>query len=126
MLNKIYTASKVKHAVLWKALRSAGFNINSTWIDLEGEIKDKPSHWITCIAEARDADIVLLYVEHGEEHKGAMVEAGAALGAGKHVVYVGPDDFSSSTHHPNVIMFRSLSDALRYIDVVVPVRGAVG
>ena len=37
----IYTASKTKHADKWRALRSAGYPIISTWIDEAGRIGSK-------------------------------------------------------------------------------------
>ena len=88
---KIYTASKVKHYKMWLELREKGYNIISTWIDEAGpgQTSNIQDLAIRCINEAKYADILLLYCEDGEILKGALVEAGAALAAGKLVHYVG-------------------------------------
>ena len=115
---KIYVASKVKHAPMWRELRSLGWPINSTWIDESGEgesssLSDLASR---CINEAAEADVLLLYCEPGEVQKGAMVEVGAALASGTPVASVGRCETTSKTfvEHPWWFEMFSVGDALMW------------
>lgn len=98
----VYVTSKARHAPMWRALRSAGLPINSTWIDEagEGETVSWASLWQRCIAEAHTASILIAYYEDGEEWKGAFVEIGAHLASkGAYVLLVGdpPGSWKDST-----------------------------
>lgn len=88
---KIYTASKTVHAPMWQKLRQLGHNIIATWIDEagEGETADYSELAERCISEAAEADLTILYCEPNETLKGALLEVGAALAAGKQVRQVG-------------------------------------
>jgi hypothetical protein len=88
---KIYTASKVKHAPMWRDLRSRGAEIVSTWIDEagEGETADYADLSLRCLAEVVRADCVILYCEPGDVLKGALIEVGAALAVSRPVFCVG-------------------------------------
>jgi hypothetical protein len=115
---RVYVASKAKHAAWWQALRTAGLDISSSWIDWEFNHSGIPptpadwgAHWERCITEARDCDVLLLHALPDETQKGGLVELGAALGAGKKVFIVAPFDWSWK-HHRNVAVFGSLSDAI--------------
>jgi hypothetical protein len=119
---KLYPASKTAHLEFWRALRAAGLPIEAPWIDWSGnENGSVPSalewrdHWAGCISSAASADIVLLYMKEGERHCGALIEAGAALSAGRRVFAVLPEDGLSFRYHPNVTVFDSLSDAVSAI-----------
>lgn len=87
----IYMASKLRHAVTWKMLRSAGLPIISTWIDEagDGETSDFADLWRRCVAEAVTAEVVIVYRLPGETLKGAWAEVGAALAYGVPVYAVG-------------------------------------
>jgi hypothetical protein len=106
-------ASKTKHADKWRRLRECGAGIISTWIDEAGvgETTDWADLWSRCIGEASAADFTILYYEEGEELKGARVEAGAALAAGKTVIVVGPLS-DSFLHHPRVLTAPSVHYAI--------------
>jgi hypothetical protein len=111
---KVYIASKTKHAEWWRALRSAGLPVNSTWIDEadEGKTSDWSELWERCISEARQADVLIAYHEPGDEWKGAFVEIGAHLTrALPHVIVVG-DPPGSWVNHPQVSYERTVSDAI--------------
>jgi hypothetical protein len=102
-------ASKVRHAVTWKTLRSAGLPIISTWIDEAGpgESGDLADLWRRCIAEASTAEVLIVYRLSDEVLKGAWVEVGAALACGVPVYAVGIDGFTVAhaegiTHFPNL------------------------
>lgn len=92
MTEKIYTASKVKHADMWKRLRAAGANIISTWIDEAGpgETDDFEELWERIRLEVQLCDVLVLYVEPGDVLKGGLVEVGMALAGRKPVVIVSP------------------------------------
>ena len=111
----IYTASKTKHAQLWRDLRDSGFvNVISTWIDEAGvgETSDFSDLWRRCVFEASTADALLLYRKEGEVLKGALVEAGCALAKGKRVYCVGDVLGYSFTNHPNAICCESIHEAV--------------
>ncbi len=115
---KVYCASKSKYWPWWTALRAAGIPITATWVDWDFN-KDtgrEPSHdswqahWIACIEQARDADIVLAFCGAEESQNGALLEVGAALGAGK-MVYLVTEHNWSWRHHPKVRLFATLEAA---------------
>jgi hypothetical protein len=118
---RIYPASKAKHSHWWRALRAAGVPINASWITWEGNTTDaKPSvdqwsrHWVTCIEEASTADVCLFVANEGETACGQLLEAGAALAAGKRVFVVSDYEFTFA-HHPRCRVFASLEDAITAI-----------
>ena len=88
----IYIASKTRHADKWRALRASGTTILSTWIDEAGtgETQDFADLWIRCVREAATCDALVFYAECGDVLKGAFVEVGAALAAGRPVYIVTP------------------------------------
>jgi hypothetical protein len=112
---RIYTASKTRHAPIWRDLRTAGVPIVSTWIDEAGpgETASFDDLWIRCITEASQAGALIVYAEEGDVLKGAFVEVGAALGHGVPVFAVGTQPGWSFTSHPRVTKCGSLNEALR-------------
>jgi hypothetical protein len=64
-----------------------------------------------CCTEAAAADVVLLYAKEDGHQMGALLETGAALGAGKQVWCVSPHRWSFR-HHPLVRNFETLEDAV--------------
>ena len=92
----LYTASKTKHAPMWRRLRDAGLPIISTWIDEAGvgESADLADLWRRCIAESSSASVLLIYREPEDVLKGAWVELGAALASGVKVFAVGIEEFT--------------------------------
>lgn len=113
----IYCASKTTHAVKWRALRAVGWNVVSTWIDEagEGQTTDYAELADRSIREAASADVLLLYCEPEESLKGALIEAGAALTAGKVVLCVGdcPSLSRIFSRHPRWKTFPTVHAALR-------------
>lgn len=112
----IYTASKTIHAARWRALREQGHRIVATWIDEAGagQSASLADLAVRCITEAATADMTLLYCEPGDQLKGAMIEAGAALAAGKEVRCVGTCESIDvfHRHHPLWKSFPSVEAAL--------------
>jgi hypothetical protein len=116
---KVYIASKARQYPYWQALRAAGLPINSTWLDwlgnrgeLELTEQDWREHSETCLREAADCDVLLLHAQDEENHFGALLEAGAALAAGKKVFLVAPHHWPFLRCHPLVQSFDSLADAI--------------
>lgn len=112
----IYTASKTTEAWRWRGLREKGYNIIATWIDEaeEGQSSDYADLALRCIAEAAAADITILYCRPGDLLKGALIEVGAALGAGKEVRCVGfcPSISKVFQQHLLWVQHSSLANAL--------------
>ncbi len=111
----IYMASKSVHGPRWRNLRAKGVPIISTWID-EAEIgttRDWPDLWSRCVIEAASCSVLIVYRDSPDEIlKGAWVEAGAALAAGRHVIAVGCDEFTVR-HHPRLMLAPDLETALQ-------------
>jgi hypothetical protein len=92
---RVYVASKAKHAGWWQALRAAGLDICATWIDwphnhdgTEPTPADWSIHWQKCCHQAATCDVFLLHALPDETQRGALLELGVALGAGKKVFLV--------------------------------------
>ncbi len=112
-------ASKSKHWDLWGALRGAGVPIISTWPDWQpnqdGSEPDADSwraHSEACINDAASGDVLLLYAKDDERQFGALLEAGAALGAGKQVYIVSPHPWPFLRNHPRCRSFDTLESAV--------------
>lgn len=119
-MSGIYVASKSRHGQMWRDLRGDGLPICSTWIDESdgGATADWGDLWSRCVAEASSADALLALHVDGEEWKGAFVEIGAALAAGRPVFVVGKPP-GSWVHHPLVTLVPDLGQAFLAIESVV-------
>ena len=121
----IYIASKAIHGPRWRDLRDhEGMPVIATWID-EAEVgatSDWPDLWSRCIAEAASCSVLIAYREPDEALKGAWVEVGAALAAGRHVIAVGCQEFTVS-NHPRVHLVDDLDAAL---DLAAKISGDAG
>lgn len=95
---KIYIASKASHRPAWRALRDEGVPIISRWIDVDDKYSVDPAEldfqalWDTCVEDVLACDVLVCYVAPGEVLKGALIELGIAIGAGKQVLLVGDRD----------------------------------
>lgn len=120
----IYCASRVRHANMWKQARSEGAPIISSWIDEagDGETGDFGELWTRIQREVSGADRLVFFAEKDDfPFKGALVEVGMALQAGKPVYLVlDPDiELDGSTlrplgswaRHPSVKWVPTLYDA---------------
>jgi hypothetical protein len=114
----VYCASKSRHAPWWQALRACGLDLRASWVDAEfnhtGAEPDNDEwrhHWVTCIREASEADIMLVYARADERQMGALCELGAGLAAGAWV-YLVSDSAWSIGHHPRVRVFPDLQSAV--------------
>jgi hypothetical protein len=120
---RIYCASKSRFWPWWAALRASGLPIVSSWIDWPHNIDDsEPStdEWRThseqCITQAANCDILLLYCDRDDvRHFGSLLEAGAALGAGRQVFLVSRHPWPFLRNHPKCRSFESLASAVNAI-----------
>jgi hypothetical protein len=125
----IYGASRAslpERPAMWRWLRAEGWPINCSWIDEsdEGSTNDFAELWLRITNEIRAASKVVLYAEAGDfPLKGAILEAGIALGMGKPVVVCLPGvtlegrstrPIGSWIAHPLVTRIDDIKEALAY------------
>jgi hypothetical protein len=126
---RVYCASKSCHHEWWAALREAGIDIVSTWDSWPPNFDDSivptadqwSDHVQRCCAEIAACDVLLLYVRAGEQHLGAILEAGCALGCGKRIFAVAPYQWEFLRNHRLCRSFNSLKEAIAAI-----VAGSLG
>jgi hypothetical protein len=130
MRPRVYVASKSAAWPWWSALRAAGLPIISSWLDwsrnkdgVEPTADEWRRHSERCFEEAADCDILLLHVQPGEQHFGALLEAAAALTAGKQVYLVSCHEWPFLRHHPRVFSYDTLERAVEAI--VAACRGVI-
>lgn len=88
----IYVASRAsvpERSAMWRKLRGDGWPIISSWIDEagEGETAFLADLWIRIRAEIYGASAFVLYAERDDfPLKGALIEAGMAIGLNKQIV----------------------------------------
>lgn len=125
----IYTASKIHNAALFRTLRMnyPEFEFTARWIDLDqhegtATTLDFRRFWIIDVADVCRSDFVLVYANTSDEPlRGALVEAGVAIGRGIHVLAVGDARCFGSWHnHPFVERFWGLPEALDYARKFIP------
>jgi hypothetical protein len=86
-MSGIYVASRAsipERAQMWRGFRANGIPIISSWIDEagEGETENFTDLWDRITEEVIQADHFVLYAEPGDfPLKGALLEAGIAIGA---------------------------------------------
>jgi hypothetical protein len=117
-----YFASKSRHWQFVAALSAAGAPICCSWpawtpnrTDSEAADHEWAEHSERCLREAAESDVLVLYAEEPEQHFGALLECGAALGAGKQVFLVSPHPWPFLRNHPRVRSFDSIAEAVRSI-----------
>lgn len=127
---KVYTASKLCHASLWKELRDDWTEIEFTarWPIhyMSGDNPRWPEDpnfgsifWRHDVEDVTRADVVLCYGGADEILRGALVEAGIALGQGKRVICVGHShSFGTWQYHDNVHWVATLLEARSLLALV--------
>lgn len=123
----IYVASRASvpaRSAMWRDLRDQGWRITSSWIDEagNGETADFAELWERIMNEIAEARKLVLFAEPDDfPLKGALIEAGIALGMGKRVIVCLPGvkldprssrPLGSWIAHPNVVRIDGLSDAM--------------
>jgi hypothetical protein len=120
---RVAVASKARHVCWWQALRTAlaasGIDLISGWPDwpfnhdgVEPSADEWREHSKACIEDATSADVLLFYAAEDERQFGALLETGAALGAGKRVFVVSPHAWPFLKCHPRVRAFTTMEGAI--------------
>jgi hypothetical protein len=137
---KIYTASVLKYYHLWMMMRTDPdwefCEFTATWPSIAHLEDEAPSEalfrdaWMKDVAEVKVSDFLLLYGTDREALRGALVEAGVAIGFGIPVLTIGVGHEQTWTYHPGVQCFGSLREArqhlLRYTTMAPPTRRKKG
>lgn len=115
----VYFASKIHHAPIGRALAAewTEFWWTSRWPT--HHVGKMPSirafakeFWLHDEEDVRASDVVLVYAEPGDKLRGALVEAGIAIGHGVRVVVVGENEcYGTWQHHPLVTAVADLAEA---------------
>lgn len=115
---RIYMASKMHHGAWWKQLYSndPDIHIVSRWPFLEEDILPTPENarkfWYDDASDIASAHVVIVYAESEDKLRGALVEAGIAIGIGRQVIAVGcHPDYGTWQYHPFVIRVETLEEA---------------
>ena len=123
----LYVASRAtiaERSAMWRRLRDQGVPINSTWIDEagDGETACFTELWGRITDEISRSSALILYAEESDfPLKGALTEAGIAIGLGKRVGVVTPGvayearsmrPIGSWVSHPLVTRFETIGDAI--------------
>lgn len=124
---KIYVASRAslpERPAMWRQMRQEGWRITSTWIDESepGQTLSMTDLWARIHSEIWEANGVMLYAEPGDfPMKGALIEAGIAIGLQKPVVVCMPGvnleqpslrPIGSWIAHPYVVRQDDLAQAM--------------
>lgn len=129
---KVYTASKIRHAQIWRTASTLYPQIEFTarWISIAKGVPDhldttfwndhdRMIHWIQDVQDVQRSDYLLVFAERDTDDdaqlKGSLIEAGVALGLGKIVLQVGLSPRHSWTAHPLVFGFDVLDEAFAFI-----------
>lgn len=127
-LMPIYVASRAsvpERGEMWRRFRDQGIPITSSWIDEDGagQTADFRELWDRISREIAQSVALVLYAEASDfPLKGALVEAGMALGMNKRVVVCLPDvalnpwlrPIGSWLKHPNVAFIPDINEAVKW------------
>lgn len=135
---KVYTASKLWHAPMWRHLRESWSEIEFTsgWLDgaEEVEVTAGPAewaHWWTkSIQDVQRSDFCICfagpsYEKTPDDLKGAFVESGVAFASDTTVIAVNCPTSWSWTYHPLCVRVLGLTEAKDFLSryVVLAHRG---
>jgi nucleoside 2-deoxyribosyltransferase len=120
---KVYLAAKSKHHEFIAALGAAGLSLSATWPywRYNREPGDPSAdawkdHALACRDQVKDCDLLVLYVaDETEQHFGALIECGIAIGHHKPIYLITPHPWPFLRHMPNVRSFASLPEAITSI-----------
>lgn len=135
---KVYTASKLAHAEMWRSLRADPLwdhvEWTARWPDMAHlesspaaaaalEDTDFTHFWTIDVQDVTRSDFVLLYGEERPDYplRGAIFEAGVAVASLKTVLAIGLDQRHTWRCHPLVCCLDTLEEArkllLRYCTI---------
>lgn len=121
---KVYTASKTRHAVMWKQIRDIHDDLTFTarWVNHTLEKRpETPQNaiifWVEDEDDVRDADVVLVFADPTDVLRGALVEAGMGIALGKRIIVVGEhESYGTWQYHPLVHRVRDLKGAFTLLN----------
>ncbi len=121
---KVYIASKLHYAPMFQKLRdewrAEGIDLHARWHDQAAlehanhtlTPEDFHIFWLVDEEDVKQSDAVILYGESNDKLRGALVEAGMAVGAGILTILVGEcPDFGTWQYHPIVARANSFDHA---------------
>jgi len=126
---RVYGASMLHHYGLWQVLAkdpdwdfvewtASWPNVDEIHQDMAGEpVKDEVliNSWMNNVNEVLGSDFVLLYAGNAPKLRGALIEAGVAIGAGIPVCTVGLPLDHTWRFHRQVKCFATLQEAKLYL-----------
>lgn len=122
---QVYTASKLyQYEKRWRKLKAEllpdGIDLHARWYrQVELGVEETPSNaevfWQQDIEDVQNSAAVLVFGEDDDYLRGALVEAGVALGAGIPVIVVGDFNYGTWIHTPGAVHVRSIEDAVSYL-----------
>ena len=121
---RVYTASKLSTAQMWRELHAAWPHVyfHARWLkhnaigtpDLQAYAG---RFWKEDEIDVRQADALLLYGLPGEHLRGALVEAGMAIAFQVPVIVVGEHpDYGTWQYHPGVHRVADLNAACAFLE----------
>ncbi len=123
---KVYLASKLRNHKILTAIREEwhDIEITSSWMkDHYGQVPDEPAFaklfWQVDEHDVLRSDVTVVYTQPEDELRGALVEAGIALGSGKPVITVGDGpSLGTWSYHPRVYRVGSWPEAKTLLDMM--------
>lgn len=135
---KVYVASRASNldrGAMWRAYRSAGWNITSSWIDEDGvgQTKSFAELWQRIQNEIARSDGLIAYLpEQDLPFRGVLIEVGMALAMNKRVIAVSSVQanharaiLGSWINHPKVTLVTTLALAYSSLCNIVRVQKGV-
>lgn len=126
---KVYVASKIHHAPIWRKLRdnyAKRFEFTSTWINtdispmIDSNTKECRDSWKKNIEDVCRSDFLIAYGNSldFDPLSGTLVEIGAMLAKGGRVYLLGDYDWKTWQHHPLITVCDPRRYGLSMNDVV--------
>lgn len=123
---KVYVASKLDKAPLWKEIRQnwPEIEITSHWVDMHTPndqehlipIEEMMVAWTANVIDIHNADVVLVHGSNDSPLRGALVEAGIGIALNKKVIIIGKyKDYGTWQFHPNCVRVPTLEAAREYM-----------
>lgn len=138
---KVYTASTLHYHKFWQTLAvDPDWNFvrwTATWpseplvataLEAPDTITEDQNRyaWVMNINQVKYSDFLVLYAKPSDRLRGALIEAGVALGIGIPVLAVGVPDDHTWMGHPAVKKFNSMVEVryhlLRYTTMIPPAK----
>ena len=131
-MKRVYTASKLKHAKMWKDICDKRHDVifHARWLKhvqlgTPGTVDNARAFWQEDHQDVATSDALIVYAEEGDRLRGALVEAGIAIALGVPVFLVGDSpDFGTWQYHSMVIVrgCSTIEDALEQIALIEVVK----